>query len=55
MAHSPSTRRWVTSSYHLFGFQKLWDGINAKREFGWHSNPWVWVVDFRRVDVNGAC
>jgi hypothetical protein len=29
-------------------FQSLWDSINAKRA-PWASNPWVWVVSFRRV------
>ena len=27
----------------------LWDSLNAKRGFGWATNPWVWVVEFRRV------
>ncbi len=26
-----------------------WDAINGKRGFPWASNPWVWVVAFRRV------
>ncbi len=30
-------------------FSRLWDSINAKRGFGWNTNPWVWVVEFRRV------
>jgi hypothetical protein len=30
-------------------FRRLWDSINAKRGFGWESNPYVWVVEFRRV------
>lgn len=25
----------------------LWDSINAKRGYGWDSNPWVWVVEFK--------
>ena len=29
-------------------FSKLWDRIYAKRAT-WESNPWVWVVEFRRV------
>lgn len=34
-------------------YQQLWDKINAKRGFGWGKNPWVWVVEFRRV-MEGA-
>jgi hypothetical protein len=30
-------------------FQELWDAINAKRGYGWESNPYVWVVSFKRV------
>lgn len=29
-------------------FQTLWDLINAKRA-PWDSNPWVWVVEFKRI------
>lgn len=36
--------RNARSSYRM-----LWDSINAKRGFGWDKNPWVWVVEFRRV------
>lgn len=35
------------------GFQAdygvLWDALNAKRGFGWKTNPWVWVITFRRL------
>ncbi|MEN6532201.1 MAG: hypothetical protein ABFD89_00965 [Bryobacteraceae bacterium] len=30
-------------------FLVLWDSINAKRGFGWDTNPWVWAISFRRV------
>ncbi len=29
-------------------FQQLWDSLNSKRGYGWETNPWVWVVEFRR-------
>ena len=27
-------------------FQDVWNKINAKRGFGWMTNPWVWVYSF---------
>lgn len=30
-------------------FRTLWDSINAKRGYSWDSNPWVWVVEFKRL------
>lgn len=31
------------------GYRILWDSINAKRA-PWESNPWVWRIEFRRVE-----
>ncbi len=31
------------------GFAYMWDRINAKRGFGWCTNPWVWVIEFEKV------
>lgn len=31
-------------------FSAVWDACNAKRGYGWDSNPWVWVYTFERVD-----
>lgn len=31
-------------------FRDLWDSINAKRGYSWESNPWVWVIEFKRVE-----
>lgn len=30
-------------------FKYLWNSINDKRGFGWDSNPFVWVVSFKKV------
>jgi hypothetical protein len=35
-------------NYPRIEYAKLWDRINGKK-FPWASNPWVWVVEFRRV------
>ena len=33
-------------------FERLWDSINGERAgCAWADAPWVWVVDFRRVDA----
>jgi hypothetical protein len=31
-------------------FQQLWDYINAKRDYPWVSNPYVWVISFERTE-----
>jgi len=30
-------------------YKDLWDSINARRGFGWDVNPWVWVIEFKRL------
>jgi hypothetical protein len=32
------------------GFARWWNGVNANRGTIWECNPWVWVVEFQRVD-----
>jgi hypothetical protein len=32
-------------------FITLWDSINEKRGYGWDANPFVWVVDFKILEV----
>ena len=32
---------------HRSGFVRLWQSINGEQS--WHENPWVWVVEFKRV------
>jgi len=31
-------------------FAKLWGDLNTQRGYSWESNPWVWVVEFERMD-----
>lgn len=30
-------------------YRVLWDELNAKRGYGWDTNPWVWVLTFEQV------
>jgi hypothetical protein len=32
-------------------FSFVWDEINLMRGYSWNQNPWVWVVEFERVEV----
>ena len=34
-------------------FHEVWERLNAKRGFGWNTNPWVWVYEFGRIDNYG--
>jgi len=31
-------------------YEKLWNKLNAKRGYSWDTNPFVWVIEFRRVE-----
>lgn len=44
----PGTDETFREGY--LGFKYLWDSINAKRGFGWNVNPWVWVVEFKKLN-----
>lgn len=35
-------------------YARLWDSHNAKRGYGWDTNPWVWVVEFEREQAEVA-
>lgn len=43
-------RVFTAMGANRYHFATLWDQINGKRA-DWMSNPWVWVVEFRRLDV----
>ena len=44
----PWGREWPNRN-PVHDFAELWDSINAKRGFGFDTNPWVWVVEFKRI------
>jgi len=31
-------------------YARLWNKINVKRGYPWSDNPWVWVIEFKRVE-----
>ena len=38
---------WVTDP--ITSFYSLWRSINGQES--WDKNPWVWVIDYRRIDL----
>lgn len=38
------------SKAYRYAFRDIWNKLNDKRGFSWDSNPWVWVIEFKRVD-----
>lgn len=42
-----NSTHWETEARE--SFRRLWDSLNAKRGFGWDKNPWVWVIEFKKL------
>lgn len=40
---------WINFHFHDEAFKHLWDSLNAKRGYGWDTNPWVWVYEFEDI------
>ena len=34
-------------------YSLVWDTLNAKRGYSWSSNPWVWVIEFKKAVSDG--
>lgn len=48
-AEAEGVEAWSNSGNSpAWKFQCLWDRINGKK-YPWSSNPWVWVIEFRKI------
>lgn len=43
----PSELRWQHYVPHVLGFIELWNSTGGY----WGGNPWVWVIEFKRIEV----
>lgn len=42
-------RDWTPTEALRAEYASLWDLLNAKRGYGWDKNPFVWVLEFKRL------
>ncbi|UTV56389.1 hypothetical protein NLX30_08780 [Burkholderia arboris] len=47
VGRAPSRHELLPAAVH--GYAHLWNSLNAARGHGWDVNPWVWVVEFKRL------
>lgn len=40
----------ITYNNPIASFKTLWDTLNAKKDYPFSRNPWVWVVEFKVVE-----
>lgn len=47
-AEGAPTECCVIGDKHFLGFRSLWKSIYGDES--WRSNPWVWVIEFKRIE-----
>lgn len=54
--HNPMNQASYRNDPHqrLKDFTYLWDIINAKRGYSWESNPWVWAITFKKLELTNG-
>lgn len=41
------------NAFCVSNYSNLWDSIYQKQGYGWETNPFVWVYEFEKVEVEG--
>jgi len=49
--HGPFPLKEKRMSLHCHAFADLWDSL-AKPGVTWADNPWVWVIEFKRMGAS---
>jgi hypothetical protein len=48
---APYDNDLIKGSAILTVFKDHWNSLNVKRGYSWESNPWVWVISFKVVEL----
>ncbi|ELY4868778.1 hypothetical protein SM108_004056 [Cronobacter sakazakii] len=51
-AEGAPTECCVIGDKHFLGFRSMWKSIYGDES--WQANPWVWVIEFKRIDGGAA-
>ena len=47
---------WASILKGFEDFIKIWNSTIKKQDldqYGWDASPWVWVIEFEKVEVDG--
>jgi hypothetical protein len=44
----------IPKASYKAGFYNVWEGLNAKSDYPWKANPYVYVYEFMRLDPEEA-
>ncbi len=47
----PNGARFSDGQYFptIANYRRVWDALNAQRGYSWDTNPYVWVIEFKKV------
>jgi uncharacterized protein YhfF len=37
---------------HILFFSDMWNKLYEKKGYSWDTNPWIWIREFERIEVN---
>jgi hypothetical protein len=51
-SHIPGEMEPTPKIGYRHEFKKLWDKMYSQKGLGWEQNPWVWRIEFKKIEGN---